>query len=1229
MVKEDAKAGECPIFGCLAGFGIVGKMQKSIILLSLLLSLPAFGAGDVERAALVPQRVIPSGGSSSTTNTTSLRSISQRGGDGVTTGTTSVADRRASGARNAVSRETAIARTTTAGGSSVVRQRNVDESNQRSVAVRSGNSTVSGGSNVVRAGTTTATVMTASGTTGTRSSSSSLVGSVSVSQNTRMVNAENVAAVKSNFESLSGLKDTCKASYYQCMDNFCNGLSEEIGRCSCNKNVKNYEKTESALRAATQELQEVAQKIQYIGLTPNEITTLFTETEAETVLGRQVDNSKIKNDLERIRNMIVDVKSGSSSAAVTENSGISIDLSNLLSFNIDSSGFDITGLFGTTTQNTSSISNQRGEALYKSAAARCKSAVLNDCSAYGIDAATIVNSYDIEIDKDCMLYERKLTDENTAMLSTIRNAKTVLQKARLMVAQQKNQYDLRGCISALDSCMQDDFVCGTDYEECLDPTGKYIVEGKVVLGSMPGMALGTWGDSGNEAEASSGLYTVWNNNGGNIWSRSGDYTVAEYISDTMSLESAKSQTATDISTYLQKRMGWHDDASGRNYGMCVSILNKCQKQSYDEKGNYMGANTVISSWLESAFRKIKQSQDRVLMNYAQTCLGEVSTCLTQNNYGLYSTTTSSGSNPSDIAIKACLSVINTCRSVTMGLSDADVTPGNLSDIYVWLDAGIGTNYQSYCESTGGTWEPNTEATYDGSCSCAGDLVPATTTNNKYCVCATAGYVWSETDQACIDPNASSSSGGSGSGSGSSGSQSGGGNTQTNTTVTITLYANGGAGTIKTSSGTTTITSSQQTATFTCTAGASVSLPTWASSVSSNNQTNITKSSKRFLGWATSSSATSPGSNSITCPQRIGTYYAVWGSCSCTNCTSQITNNQCDGTCNSGYSNKECNAVSGCSCSSSGGVSPAINCNTGYVDVNGECQRIRSGAITLDSSRWTSSSTSYPANTAATPTPVYSEYQTGIYRDSNFSNAITALTRLPVMNGYVFQGFFVCKTGTCAKTVDENGNFTAASKVAVSENGGTDTWYAHWEADNSCGANQHMESNVCVCDTGYEMVYGVSGSNYHAGLYCVLPQVNQSSSFASAAPDMCYVSGGVGSSIQNGCGFSEGQEYPDSSNWKLEWSNNVAFGEAVCVGTEASDVFGTMYTGFGGQGTSCVCRISGQPFYVLAGSVGSTVSDCQTYCPSMCGCQASGDSHSGQCSAIDPGSFRARLYTAAP
>ena len=592
---------------------------------------------------------------------------------------------------------------------------------------------------VARVGTQTVAVESGSSTRiGSRVPGVARAPSISVSSSTTTISKPSVEETISTMESVAELSDHCKAQYMACMDNFCNVLDDNQGRCTCSKNVRNYEKTEEALKTATEELQEVAQRIQYIGLTSEEISTLFTQTEAELAMQNNSDSSKIKNDLDRIKNMIVGVKGGSASSIGDTTSGISLDLSNLLSFNIDSTGFDITSLFTTTTNNnTAAITNQRGEALYKSAAARCKAAVLNSCASQGVEIGVIVNYYDMEIDKQCIAYERALTDANDQMVATVRNAKTVLQKARLMVAQQKNQYDLRGCISALDSCMQDDYVCGTDYEDCLDPTGKYIVGGEVVVGSMPGMSRGSWGDSGDSAIAGEGLYETWDHDGGNIWSpsQSNTYTIQQYIGDTVSLTNAKDgATSSEMSIYLQNKLGYHNNDNSRNYGMCISVLNKCQDYTYSN-GKYAPENSaVIKGWMERALRQIKVSQDNVLSKYAQSCLSDVTSCLSQNNYSFFASsgsTSTVSSNPSDMAIKACLPVINTCRSVTLGLGVGEVaTTEDLSSVYKWLDAGIATSFQAVCAGTGGYW-------VDKECKCDTSTAQQDATK-RFCTCK-SGY----------------------------------------------------------------------------------------------------------------------------------------------------------------------------------------------------------------------------------------------------------------------------------------------------------------------------------------------------------------------------------------------------------------------------------------------------------------------------------------------------------
>ena len=498
------------------------------------------------------------------------------------------------------------------------------------------------------------------------------VGSATTATTSTTTSSETVSSTAS-IDELAQLTDYCKAQYVACMDNFCNVLDDNQGRCSCSANLDNYAETEAALKQATEDLQDVALQIQYIGLSADQVETLFTQTEAELEMQSSSDNSQLKNDLDKIKNMIVDVKSGTP----TTSTGMSFDLSGLLDFTIDSTGFDLSSLLGSMSGNNNSISNQRGDQLYDTASARCKAAVLNSCAAQGVDTTIITNSYDLEIDKACIQYERALTESNEQMSATVRNAKSVLQRARLMVAQQKNQYDLRGCVNALDTCMQDDFVCGDNYENCLDPTGKYIVNGEVVVGSTPGAP----------GDIDAAIYETWNygaDGANNAWGSletggadgSTSNTLSDYINQTVTDTSAKS-SSTNMSEFLQNKIGYHDDSDGKNYGMCMSVLNMCQDVTYKGSGQnaeYNPQNNVIKEFLNRTLVQIKSAQDTILADYAEECITDVASCLAQNNYNVEATS-ETGNN---IAIRACKPIITTCMSLNDVTSDTSVEGGTIS-----------------------------------------------------------------------------------------------------------------------------------------------------------------------------------------------------------------------------------------------------------------------------------------------------------------------------------------------------------------------------------------------------------------------------------------------------------------------------------------------------------------------------------------------------------------------
>ncbi len=547
-----------------------------------------------------------------------------------------------------------------------------------------------------------------------------------------------IADTTAAIDELAQITDFCKAQYTQCMDNYCDVLDDNQGRCSCSKNLKNYEKTELALKQATADLQDVAQKIQYIGLSSDEIETLFTQTEAEAAMQGTTDNTQLKNDLERIKGLIIDVKSGSASSS---DSGINMDLSGLLDFSISSGGFDLSSIMGNT-GGTASISNQRGEQLYKTATARCKASVLNSCQAQGVDISIITNAYDLEIDKQCLVYERNLTETNDEMASTVRNAKSVLQKARLMVAQQKNAYDLRGCVNALDSCMQDDFVCGTDYENCLDPTGRYIVNNEIVIGSMPGIS----GGNTNSTKKATGLYETWNytpiegdnQDERNAWHVSA--TVDGYIDASLEGDSVPS---SNMAKYLQAKIGTIDNKTNKPVGMCAHILNKCQDYTYTAgSGNnkkYEDNNEVIKNYLRRTLIQIKSAQDEMLADYAEDCLQEVSSCLSENTYSYsYSYNSSNANVLNDTTIGACKSEILTCASV-IGDNDLDSSSG-LPVIRKWLEGALSM------ESSDIYWQDCTQAELTAAHATKGMRKPNDITCTKIEACAT-GYTLN--DGTCV------------------------------------------------------------------------------------------------------------------------------------------------------------------------------------------------------------------------------------------------------------------------------------------------------------------------------------------------------------------------------------------------------------------------------------------------------------------------------------------------
>ena len=452
----------------------------------------------------------------------------------------------------------------------------------------------------------------------------------------RAATRESISEAKERLEQTAELNKSCQEQYNDCMDQFCAVIDANQGRCSCSSNLTKYTKVEEAVKAANAELNSVAQRIRYVGLSADEIRAILTETEAEAALSGQKDTTETRNMLAEIEDLIKDPTS--SSASYSESS-FGLDLN--LDFSSDSA--DMFSLDFLNLDSNSSFSNLRGTDLYNAARNRC-STILNQCKGAGATPKQITGNYDLAIDKDCIAYEKGLKKMNETLVSNVRSAELMLQKARLAVLQNKNQYDAKGCIAALDSCMRDDMVCGDDYFKCVDPTKRYIDEnGEVVLGQNITMITQFMDDYNNANINKSFLDTAR------------DVTIDYDESGTCSDNCADGSYVTK---YLLEKIG--TGARATDGGLCRAVLDKCQYYTYKEN-QYVWNNDIVLNYIQRAMVNIRAAQQSIISDYASNCMVDVAQCY-NNQVTQVNTWSSSASINSvyDVMRGACRNVALTC-----------------------------------------------------------------------------------------------------------------------------------------------------------------------------------------------------------------------------------------------------------------------------------------------------------------------------------------------------------------------------------------------------------------------------------------------------------------------------------------------------------------------------------------------------------------------------------------
>ncbi len=389
--------------------------------------------------------------------------------------------------------------------------------------------------------------------------------------------------------------ESCQAQYTDCMDQFCAVIDANQKRCSCSNRLSSYSRVETSVKEANNQLNDVAQRIRYVGLSADEISAIMSATEAEIALQNTSDKTESRNMLDEIENLI-----RSPENVVAQSSSSSIDLD--LDFDADADPMDLFNFSDTT---TGSFSNLRGTDLLSAAQKRCQS-VLTSCKAKGANTSQITGRYEIEIDKDCITYEKGLDKMNQTLRTNVRSATQMLQKARLAVLENHNTYDAKGCVGALEQCMHDEMVCGSDYSKCLDPTKRFIDEsGNVVLGQNISMIRNIMANFDNSIIDESFISSAW------------------AMSGMSGCDQVPNNNGKCIVKYLLGKIGMGEDTSS---GLCRPVLDKCQKQTYDSRGKYDPKNAIVVGYVQRAMTNIRAAQENIISDYASTCMAEIATC---------------------------------------------------------------------------------------------------------------------------------------------------------------------------------------------------------------------------------------------------------------------------------------------------------------------------------------------------------------------------------------------------------------------------------------------------------------------------------------------------------------------------------------------------------------------------------------------------------------------------
>ena len=275
----------------------------------------------------------------------------------------------------------------------------------------------------------------------------------------RVVNRAATTTFNSSTSNFVGEYESCRDTYFTCMDQFCANVDETYRRCVCSSRLTEIKKKQSSLATASDSISGFRDlNLDVVNKSADEVRAMMSATVGEQMATNAHDRSDSAQQLDSISDVLAkrrDASSANSTGGVMDIGG---DIKSIWATTDIASGADIATL--------------TGPALYNAVHAQCIQMVKNVCPSNLLSMVT--SAYGMYIENDCATLSSGLNKQKNTADATIRETGRDLNVARLENYNAHNSLSINDCIKSIRQDLTQNTACGTDYVHCLDVTGLYL-----------------------------------------------------------------------------------------------------------------------------------------------------------------------------------------------------------------------------------------------------------------------------------------------------------------------------------------------------------------------------------------------------------------------------------------------------------------------------------------------------------------------------------------------------------------------------------------------------------------------------------------------------------------------------------------------------------------------------------------------------------------------------------